>query len=151
MKFSFILVVFSWSCARKEKGIFLNTTHCNYYGFATTTRSRVHHVTVTDGVPKLVIACYAQGQTTKFALHLSQISSWISGYITAGLCRCALLSVCCAVHYYFCTKNTNFQSSCAKMIYVLWQSWRNFLLVSGRHQSSMSDERLVVHSASFYC
>jgi len=38
--------------------------------FAASTRSRVYHVTVTDGSPKLVIACYAQGQTQRSLLSV---------------------------------------------------------------------------------
>jgi len=38
--------------------------------FATTTRSRVHSVTVTNGLPKLVIACYAQGQIQRSLLSV---------------------------------------------------------------------------------
>ena len=38
--------------------------------FVTTTRSKVHSVTVTNGVPKLVIACYAQGQTQRSLLSV---------------------------------------------------------------------------------
>jgi len=30
----------------------------------------VHHVTVTNGVPKLAVACYAQGQTQRSLLSI---------------------------------------------------------------------------------
>jgi len=53
--------------------------------FATTTRSRVHHVTVTDGMPKLVIACYAQGQTQR-----SLLSIWRT--VTVKLCALHLIT-----------------------------------------------------------
>jgi len=38
--------------------------------YPTTTRSKVHNVTVTNDIPKLVIACYAQGQTQRSLLSV---------------------------------------------------------------------------------
>jgi len=76
--------------------------------FATTTRSKVYNVTITNGSPRLVIACYAQGQTQRSLLSVwrtvTVLHHFMMSVVEAVLLFLYISRVCSLLHFKFVDK-----------------------------------------------